>query len=124
MSNHERGAGNFKAILTVVILGFGIFLGVKLLPPYVGNYELQQDLETIARMATYAQGKTVADIQNDVVAKAKEDNVEITAENVQVEKTGSGVNIDVKYSVTIQLPGKALVLPFNPTPGNKLLTAK
>ncbi len=124
MSHRERGAGNFKAFVTLVIVGLSIFLGVKLLPPYVGNYELQTDLETIARMATYAQGRSVDDLKGEVVAKAKEDNVVITAENVTIDKTQFGVNIDVKYTVPIVLPGRTVTLSFNPTAGNKMLTAK
>jgi len=124
MSHRERGAGNFKAFLKLLVVGLAIFLAVKLMPPYIGNYQLQDDLDAIARMATYAQGKSVEDIKNDVVAKAKEDNVVITPDNVTIDKTQVGITIDVKYTVSISLPGKTLDLNFNPSAGNKLLTAK
>jgi len=115
---------NLKMLFTLAVIAGIIFLAIKVGPPFISNYELQQDLDTIARMATYAQAKSAKDITDDVIAKAKDDDVVLTPDNVNVDKTAVGVNIDVKYEVPISLPGKVVVLKFNPTAGNKLLTAK
>ncbi len=120
----ERGMANIRLVLTILFIALMIFAGVKLLPPYFYDYELQQDLESIARLATYAQNRSVGDIKGDVVQKAKEDDVSITPDDVEVQRTASGVNIEVKYSVMISVFGKAHELKFNPKAGNKNITAR
>ncbi len=101
-----------------------IFLSIKLLPPYFANYQLQDDIETIARYATYAQAKGEEDVRNDVLAKARERGVALTAEDVKITKDGVSVNIDINYVVTVPVPGYTFKLKFNPTAGNRMITAK
>jgi hypothetical protein len=120
----ERGFGNLRAILGIVVIGVVIFLSVKLIPPYVSNYQFQQQIDSVARYAAYAQGRTAEDIKQEVLAKARECDVLLTPEAVEVEKTGTTVNIDVKYVVQVELPGKTVEMRFNPVAGNKMITAR
>src|SRR5262249_34899591 len=101
-----------------------IYLCVKFIPPYVNNYQFQSGIESIARFSAYAQNKTAEDIKGDVIAKAREGDVLLPPDGVEVEKTGTTVNIDVKYVVVVDLPGKPVEMRFNPTAGNKMITAK
>lgn len=120
----ERGFGNWRAVLGLAVLGLIIFLSVKLLPPYINNYQFQQQIDSVARFSAYAQNRTAEDVKQEVYAKARECDVLLPPDAVEVEKTGTTVNIDVKYAVVVDLPGKALELRFNPTAGNKMITAK
>jgi hypothetical protein len=112
----------FKALLALLVVGAMIFLGVKLVPPYFANYEFQDDLNTLARYATYAQSKTAEDVRTDVLAKARERGIELTGDQIQVTKDGSGVSIDVRYEVVVPVPGHTFTLKFNPTAGNRMIT--
>jgi ABC-type transport system involved in cytochrome bd biosynthesis fused ATPase/permease subunit len=123
-SSNQRGAGNFKLVATLAIVALLIFLSIKLGPPYFSDYELKEDLDSIARLATYAQNKTPDDIKKDIIAKAKEDDVELTEEQVEVERTPNGVNLAVKYSVHVEILGQSKDLKFSHTAGNKNITAK
>ncbi len=124
METRERGLGHFMAILWLLILAALIYLAAKLLPPYIDNYQLQDDLTTIARYSSYAPNKTEDDIRNEVIGKGREHDVLLKPENVTVEKTGTTVNIDVHYMVHVDLPAHPVDLSFNPSAGNKIITAK
>ncbi len=120
----EKGFSNFKAIFSVVVLGIIIFLMVKLVPPFVNNYQLQDQIQTIAQYTSYQQAKTAEDIRKDVIEKAKDCGVTLVPDQIRVEKRRTTVSIDVKYTVHVELPVKPVDLEFNPTGGNKIITAK
>lgn len=115
---------SFKTLFWVAVLAAGIFLGVKLVPPYFANYEFQDDLDNLARTVTYAQAKTEDDVRNDVVNLAKGHELPVKPEQVTVNKTQTGVNIEVKYNVVVPVPGYTFNLKFNPSAGNKMITAR
>ena len=116
---------NVKALLVLLLVGAGFFVAWKLFPPYVNNYSLKQDLDTMARTYTYAQAATPVAIKADVIAKAKDHDVLLVDENVDVERSATGVNIDIHYTVPVEFPGgKKMELKFAESAGNKLITAK
>jgi len=114
----------FKTLLGLAILAALVFLCIKLVPPYFANYEFQDDIDNIARYATYAQAKTEDDVRSDVLAKARERGIELTGDQVAVSKDNSGVNINVNYEVVVPVPGYVFRMKFNPTAGNRMITAK
>ena len=120
----EKGFGSFKAILSLIVLCMIIFLMVKLVPPYINNYQLQDQIQVIAQYTSYQQNKTAEDIRKDVIEKAKDCGVRLLPEQITIEKSGTAVSIDVKYTVHVELPGKSVDIPFNPTAGNKIITAR
>jgi hypothetical protein len=122
--NRQSGIASFKAIVAVLLFVALVFLAVKLVPPYINNYQFTEDIETIARLATYAQGRSEDDIRQDVLGKAKELDLPVRPEDVSVAKSTYGVNINVKYNVRVEVPGHVFNLNFNPVAGNKMLTAK
>src|SRR5438552_5976334 len=115
---------NLKALITIVIVVGALWCAVKLLPPYINNYSFSNQLDDLARSATYAQNLSPQQLTDSVIQKAKENDILIGPENVEVVKSGTTVGIDVKYSVMVQLPGKTVEMKFNPTAGNKMITAK
>jgi hypothetical protein len=114
---------SLKAWVVLAVMFAVGFLAFKLFPPYVGNYNLHADTDNMAMQYTYAQGSTDA-IRNDVIAKAKDHDIVLTEENVDVERTSAGVTIDVHYVVPVQLPGRLVELKFEFSSGNKMLTSK
>ncbi len=115
---------NIKAILTILVLVAAGFLTWKVLPPFVANYNLRSDTDNMVLQYTYAQGATAEAIRNDVIAKAKEHDITLTEDNVNVNKTQVGVSVDIHYSVPVQIPGRVIDLKFEFTSGNKMITAK
>lgn len=120
----ESGFGSLKAILAVAIFVALVYLGIKLVPPFINNYQFQEELNSVARVSTYAQGATEENVRNDILGKAKDLGLPVKEEQITVSKTNIGVNIDVKYNVAVAVPGYTFNLKFNPTAGNKMITAK
>ena len=124
MRSRQNGFANFKAIVVVVLLGIAGYLAFKLLPPFMNNYMFQEEVTVVARNATYATGKSAEDILAELIRKGKEYDIPLTPQDVHVVKEASAISIDIKYTIRVELPGKTVDLSFNPTAGNKMLTAK
>ena len=106
-----------KAILAVVVVVAMFIAAFRVVPPYFNNYQLQDEIESIARLNTYSN-KSEDEIRDMVLKKAKEYEVPVTAEQVKVNRTGQEIAISAKYMVHVNLPGYPLDLHFNPHTAN------
>ncbi len=120
----QSGMATFKAVVAVALFATVVYLGIKLVPPWVNNYQLQDYITSLVRRATYGQGVTEESIRKDVLSKTKELRMPVKGEQIRVVKSTYGVNIDVKYNVVVKTPAYTFNLKFNPTAGNKMITAK
>jgi hypothetical protein len=115
---------NLKGIVALAVMIAAVYLAWKLFPSYVANYNLRADTDNMAMKYTYAQGVTADGIRDDVIAKARDHDITLTEENVDVDRTQAGVTIDVHYTVPVAIPGRVIDLKFEFTSGNKMLTSK
>lgn len=111
-----------KLFFVVGILGAMVLVGVKVIPPYFANYELEDTIRTEALQATYST-RTEDDIRNAVIKEARKYEIPLTPKQVHITRTGgvaSGtLSIDAEYSVPIDLPGYSTVIDFHPSTKNK-----
>ena len=114
----QRGEGKFKAILVTVILVFLVYAGVKLLPPYISEYELSDSMQEAARFASVTRSSP-EQIREKIVGKIKELEIPATKDDVKVTAEGGRVSITVDYSVPIDLMVYKFDLHFTPTTANK-----
>ncbi len=107
----------FIAIAAVVV---GLF---QVAPPMLANYSFSDDLKTVSMMDSANLAKSDDDVRNDVLRKAKEHDLPIDAKQITVQRINtpgiSAVYVAADYTVTINLPGYAFDMHFNPTSGNK-----
>jgi len=112
-----KAIGGFLAIILVVVACF------EVAPPLMANYSFQDDLRNVALMDGANFQKTDDDIRNDVLRKAKDQNLPIDAKQVIVQRIStpgmSSVYVAADYTVTVSLPGYSFDMHFNPTSGNK-----
>jgi len=110
-----------------LILGFALFaalalVGLKVIPPYFANYELEDSIKTEALQATYST-RTEEDIRETVIKQARNYDIELTPKQVRVSRVGGfgtgSLNIEADYSVPIDLPGYSTTLEFHPSTKNK-----
>ena len=96
--------------------------GIKIIPPFFSNYELEDSIKTEALQATYST-RTEEDIRAAIIKQARNYDIMLTPKQVQVTRAGSfgnGVlNIEADYSVPIDLPGYSTTLEFHPSSKNK-----
>ncbi|MSO21489.1 MAG: DUF4845 domain-containing protein [Acidobacteria bacterium] len=121
--NKERGFITVTGVIMIFVLVAVIFAAFRLLPPYINNYQLQDSITNIAHTSTYDRSTSV-DVHRMVMESARDIGIALQPNQVFAEKANPNVNIDIDYSVTVDLIVKQLDLHFTPSAGNKIITAK
>jgi hypothetical protein len=102
--NGERGGSNAKTILAVLFVAVLVFLGVKIVPVYVINYQFQDSMQTEARFALSGYPrKTEDDVREDLWKEAQKQGIPVKKEDIKVSIQQSLVSITLDYSVPIDL---------------------
>jgi YbbR domain-containing protein len=115
----DRGAGNVKLFFALIFLAIVAFVAIKVIPVYVNNYELTDDIRELAIQATVEHSSAEA-IQNKVLSYAKDLGLPIKREDVNV-RAGGDVSIEIDYKVPVDLKAYTLILHFTPSTSNKQL---
>ena len=120
----ERGGGSFSVILGLVTIAAVVLLAIRLLPPYIANYQFQDYIDNTARTATYSP-ITEADLKKEIMGRGRELGIPLEDRQVAVQKVrGRSVNIAITYEVPVDLIARQVVLPFAPSAGNTNITAR
>lgn len=118
----ESDMGTFKLIAVLALLGFGVYVGAEVIPPYFSNYEFQDTIENEARMETYST-KSEEHIRDSILKRAQDLEIPVTRDQIKVQRIGQGgsgaVIIETDYTVHVDLPGYPLDLHFHPESRNK-----
>ena len=94
----------------LLVLGGGIYLGAKFIPPY-WDYLSMLDPVKEAAMAAATRGKEER-IRADLIAKARQIGLELTAENIVIAQDGNAVVVRVAWEVPVDLPRYRRTLSF------------
>jgi uncharacterized protein DUF4845 len=116
----QSGAGRLKAIVWLIILVVMIYVGAKVVPVLVNEYELTDGMQNIARFATVNR-QTPAQIQDAVLKEAEKDDVPLTLEDVKAQSINGNVKIEADYAVTVDLGVYQWIMNFHPTSSNNAL---
>jgi len=116
----ERGASKLKTVLTLLIVGFLIFSGVKIIPAYFANYQLQDSMQTEARFAI-ADHRAVDQIREDIWKKVQELEIPAKKEDIKVSTEQRSVAISLDYVVPVDLRVYQFNLEFHPHADNHTL---
>ena len=99
-----------------------VLVGMKLIPPFFSNYELEDAIKNEALRSTYSS-RTEDDIRDAVVKHAREYDIALTPKQVHITRTGGygtgALAIEANYSVPLELPGYSTTLDFHPSSVNK-----
>lgn len=122
MGRIDEGKGRLKAFFALAVLAATAYLGFKIIPVYVNNYDLTQHLHDVAVDAIVHRSPDVhaqeEKIRQEVVSYASDLGLPVTAENVKVT-AGSTVTIDLDYIVPVDLKVYTLMLHFTPSAQNR-----
>ena len=113
----ENGGANFGCFLTLLIVGTLAYGAYKFAPPYVSHYQLQDAMKEIATQSAVGMlppaknsfggsSGPVSDVQEAVLAKARELEIPLRKQDIKVRREEATVFITVKYTVPIELPGR------------------
>lgn len=108
-------------LFALLFLATLIFLALRLLPPYLSNYRLQDAVDNLAVRATYSQQMSESDIRREVIASARMFDIQLENWQVTVRKTRASVDIAVQYVVQVDWGVRQVELRFAPSAGNRNL---
>lgn len=114
--------GSIKAFLGIFVIVGGLYVGIKVVPPYFSNYQFQDAIKDEATRDSYA-AKSESDIQDSIYKKAQDFDIPITKDAIHVQRQGSQFNgtvvIQAAYVVHVDLPAYPLDLHFDASTQNK-----
>jgi hypothetical protein len=107
-----------RAILGVAVIVAVLYAMWMLVPPYFHNYQLQDTIADEARMNTYT-AKSEEDMRETIWRKAKDLEIPITREQINVRREGQSVAIWIDYTVHVDMPIYPVDLQFHSSSKNK-----
>jgi Domain of unknown function (DUF4845) len=110
--------GKIKGLIGLLIIASGFYAAWNLIPPYFHNYQLQDDLDDIARRSSYTM-KSDDEVKQMVLQKAQNNDVALREDQIMVSRGGDGISIAVKYEVHVDLAVHPVDLDFNIKSYNK-----
>ena len=116
-AHREHGGGRLATLLTILILAAAIFAGIKIVPAYILNYQLQDSLQTEARFAI-ANRKSDEEIRAAIWKKIQDLGIPARRDDIKVTIVDTSVNIAVNYVVHVDLKAYEFNLEFHPHADN------
>ncbi|MBZ5629774.1 MAG: hypothetical protein LAO06_13005 [Acidobacteriia bacterium] len=107
-----------RAILGVAFIVAVVYGMWIMVPPYFHNYQLQDAVAEEARINTYTQ-KSEEDMRETIWRKAKEMEIPLQRDQINVQRDSGSVAIWADYTVHVDLPVYPLDLKFHPSSKNK-----
>ncbi len=111
-----------KLVFGVAIFGALILAGIKVIPPYFSNYEFEDAIKSEALQSTYSS-RSEDDIRAAVIKQAREYDIELTAKQVHVSRSGGfgtgTLAIECDYTVPIEVPGYSTTVDFHVSSKNR-----
>ena len=123
-NQNERGFISFSVILGLAIVVATVFSAIRVLPPYIANYQFQDYIDNTARTATY-NTISEADLKKEIMARARQLGITLTDRQLEVHKVrGGAVSIKSTYDVPVDLIARQVVLHFEPAAGNQNIVSR
>ncbi len=98
-------------MISLVLLGVGIFVGVKIIPVRVNAYEFRDFIQEECRFA--ATRNHDEEIYKRILDKAKELRLPVEKKNVHMERTAHEMIIAARYQQSIDLKFTTYVFKFD-----------
>jgi hypothetical protein len=102
MGRRERGESQFGCLIGLILLGLAIFVAWKMIPAKVKAAELRQTVVDEAKSAgTHNDDR----IRAAIMAKAREDNLPVTEDNIKIVRGNNEITVTVTYTIPLVFPG-------------------
>ena len=108
----------FKAVLSLAFLAALIYFGVKTIPVYVNDYELDDYIQNQAPF-WQTQHTSADEVRKNVLAKAQDLGLPLAAEDVTVQVNPYKVTVTLDYHVPVDLKVYTLQLHFTHSSENR-----
>jgi hypothetical protein len=108
----------WRMVAGCLVLAALVFFAILFSPVYLRNLKLQSYVDGI----THSVGndkQSDAMLRSWVLKKANELGLPVTEDNVHIYRSAEGLQIDVRYSVTVHAPLYTVDLHFYPGAGSR-----
>src|SRR5438105_13891385 len=102
ISRREKGEGNVGCLVGLLILAIALFIAWKMIPVKVKAAELRQ---TVVDEAKSAGTHNDERIRAAILAKAREDNLPVTENDIKIVRNVGEITVTVTYTIPIVFPG-------------------
>jgi hypothetical protein len=110
---NEKGEGRVGLMITLIIVGVAIFLGVKVIPVRIAAYEFRDVLREEARYGAVRNSDEV--VTKRILQKAAELEIPLKKKNLKVRRTPAQMVISATYEQPIDLKVTTYVYKFEET---------
>jgi hypothetical protein len=108
--------GTIKMLFGVFVIAAAVYVGAKVAPVYMDNYQFEDAVKNEATLDTYSN-KTEDDIRTAIFKKAQDLEIPITEDQIEVRREGmqgrGTITIHAPYQVHIDLPGYPVDIHFD-----------
>lgn len=102
-NQREAGEGQGGCLFGLVLLALALFIAWKMIPIKVRNAELRGTIVDEAKAAGTHDDKR---IMAAILAKAEEEKLPVTEDDVHISRGSTDITVDVEYTVPVEFPGK------------------
>lgn len=120
MRHSDSGDVNIKAYLTLAFLLCVAYAGFKIIPVYISSFELDDFIRTQTPF-WLAQRVPADGIRNRVLDKARDLELPLDPDHVDVQATSASITVNLDYTVPVDLKVYTLKLHFKPSAKSKAL---
>ncbi len=106
-----------KVLLSILVLVAISYVGYKVVPVYLNNYQFQDEIQSISRFGAYT-GRTDEEIRRSIQEKVSNLGLPLRPEDVHMVRQGRDVTIWADYTVHVDLPAHPVNLRFQPAARN------
>ncbi|HEY6843125.1 MAG TPA: hypothetical protein VI391_03085 [Thermoanaerobaculia bacterium] len=101
-NSRERGEGQFGCVVGLILLVIGGIIAYKVIPIKVKRAEVRQELVDETKSAGMHGDDR---IRKAIIEKAREDNLNISEDDIKINRGNNEITVQVDYVVPIDFPG-------------------
>jgi hypothetical protein len=99
----ERGEGNLGCVFWLLLLGIAVLIAWKAVPVKLQSTHLYDHMDELAKFA--AANTPPDELEKRILHRAKELNIPLQKKDVNVERNGDRIYMDVQYTIPVEFPG-------------------
>jgi hypothetical protein len=100
----ERGKAGLSALMTIIIVVSGVYLGMKFIPARAAAYQFD---DTVREQVVFAGARrrkiSAEEIMRNLMLRAEDLNLPVSWRNVRITRRSTRIRIQVAYKVPIEM---------------------
>jgi hypothetical protein len=99
----ERGEGNLGCVLWLLALGLATLIAWKAVPVKVQSTQLYDYMDELAKFS--AARTPPEQLEKMIIDRAKQLDIALEKKDVNVERNGDNIFMEIDYTVPLEFPG-------------------